>query len=363
MTLRRNSGRRSRKAGLPPGTLVYTGEVRASAPRMTVFDYAGGWCDERDVKTVAELFKSKRKGTVRWIDVDGLQQTSILEAIGNEYDIHKLVLEDILQTGQRPKLEDYDDYLFVVMKMLRYNSVRRAVDAEQVGLVIGPNYVLSFQEGLEGDVFEPIRQRLRSHKGHLRNLGADYLAYSLLDAIVDQYFLILEELGDRIEDVEEELLNEPTRSTLDRIYRLKREMLTVRKSIWPLREVASQLQRGESTMVKRSTRVYLRDLYDHTIAVLDTLENEREVVAGMLDIYLSSVSNRLNEVMKVLTIIATIFIPLTFIVGVYGMNFDPDRGPLSMPELRWAWGYPAVMVFMAGIGLTMLYYFRKKKWF
>ncbi|MEX2089708.1 MAG: magnesium/cobalt transporter CorA [Bacteroidota bacterium] len=363
MKLRRTAGRRSRKAGLPPGTLVYTGEARTTAPKISVFDYAQGWCDERNVKTAEEALQTKRKGSVRWIDVDGLQQTSILETIGNEYGIHKLVLEDILQTGQRPKLEDYDDYLFVVLKMLRYNSIRRVVDTEQVALVIGPKYILSFQEGVEGDVFEPIRQRLRNHKGHLRSLGPDYLAYSLLDAIVDQYFLILEELEDRVEDVEEELLNEPTRSTMDKIYRLKREMLTVRKSIWPLREVTGQLQRGESTIIKRPTRIYLRDLYDHTVAVLDTLENEREVIAGMLEIYLSSVSNRLNEVMKVLTIIATIFIPLTFVVGVYGMNFDPDSGPLSMPELRWAWGYPAVMVIMAGIGLTMLYYFRKKKWF
>lgn len=363
MKQRRTTGRRSRKAGLPPGTLVFTGEARSTPARITVFDYARTWCDERTLTKVEDVLQPSKKGGIRWIDVDGLHQTSILETIGNKYGIHRLVMEDILQIGQRPKLEDYGGYLFVVLKMLRYNSVRQAVEAEQVSLVIGKKFVLSFQEGLEGDVFEPIRHRLRNQKGHVRGLGADYLAYSLLDAIVDQYFLILEELDDRIEDVETELLAEPTRTTLDKIYRLKREMMTVRKSIWPLREVTSQLTRDESSIIKQSTRLFLRDLYDHTVAVLDTLENEREVIAGMLDIYLSSVSNRLNEVMKVLTIIATIFIPLTFIVGVYGMNFDPDSGPLNMPELHWAWGYPAVMSFMAGIGLTMLYYFKKKKWF
>ncbi len=363
MTMERLAGRRSRKAGLPPGTLVFTGVQRLGEPKISVFDYQRGWCEERLVKKVSELLTPKKKSTIRWINIDGLQNTHLLEEIGKAYGIHSLVLEDILQTGQRPKLEDYEEYLFIVLKMLRYEPMRRIVTTEQVSLIVGPDYVISFQEGLEGDVFEPIRQRLRTRKGIVRNQGADYLAYSLVDAIVDQYFVILEEIGERIEDVEVELLANPTKATLNEIYHLKRELLLLRKSIWPLREVVGQLQRGESHLIRRNTRIYLRDLYDHAIAVLDTLENEREIIAGMLDIYLSSVSNRLNEVMKVLTIIATIFIPLTFIVGIYGMNFDPSASPWNMPELRWYWGYPAIMGTMAVLGLLMLYVFKRKKWF
>lgn len=358
----RLTGIRSTKAGLPPGTLVHVGTKRLRGQKITVFDYARGTCVEQSPQSLDSILDRRKKGSVRWIDIDGLQPVEALEKLGGHFGMHKLVLEDILQTGQRPKMEDYDDYLFIVLKMLRYNETTKLVDVEQVSLVLGSTFVLSFQEGLEGDVFGAIRDRLRTRKGQVRNLGADYLAYSLLDAIVDQYFVILESLGDRIEDIEQELLNTPTKDTLQEIYRLKRELLLVRKSIWPLREVVGQLQREDSSIIKEGTRVFLRDLYDHTVAVVDTLENEREIIAGMIDIYLSSVSNRLNEVMKLLTIIATIFIPLTFIAGIYGMNFDPDTSPWSMPELRWYWGYPVVMGVMGLIGLVMLVYFRKKKW-
>jgi len=359
----RLTGARSKKAGMAPGTLVYVGEGRLAEPKISVFEYSESWCEDREIVNIEDAFGGKRKPAVRWINIDGLQRVEMLETIGRLYGIHHLVLEDILQTAQRPKTEDYDDYLFIVLKMLRYNSGTGEVDAEQVSFVVGANVLFTFQEGLEGDVFESIRARLRARKGQIRSHGADYLAYSLIDAIVDHYFVILEALGDRIDDVEEELLNSPTKETLHEIYRLKRELLLVRKAVWPLREVVGQLQRGDSSLVRKATRLYLRDLYDHTVAVVDTLENEREVIAGMIDIYLSSVSNRLNEVMKVLTIIATIFIPLTFIVGVYGMNFDPDTSPLNMPELRWYWGYPAIMLVMTTIGVVMLSYFKRKKWF
>jgi magnesium transporter len=252
-------------------------------------------------------------------------------------------------------MEDYGDYLYVVVKMLHDKGKTGQVEAEQVSLIIGPNFVFSFQEG-EGDVFEPIRERIRNGKGRLRKMGADYLAYSLLDAIVDYYFVILEKLGERVEFLEEELVTNPKTQTLQEIHHLKREMIFLRKAVWPLREVIGALERGESPLIQKGTSLYLRDVYDHTIQAIDTVETFRDMVSGMLDIYLSSVSNRLNAVMKVLTIIATVFMPLTFLAGVYGMNFK------YMPELEWRWGYPLVWAVMIGIGGVMLIYFKRKKW-
>jgi magnesium transporter len=252
-------------------------------------------------------------------------------------------------------LEDFGDYIFVVLKTFSYNHQSDELEPEQISLILGPSFVVSFQER-EGDVFNPIRERIRSNKGRIRRMGADYLAYSLLDSIVDHYFIVLEQVGEEVEFLEEELVTNPTPETLQTIHNLKREMLFLRKSVWPLREVIGALERGESSLIKESTGIYLRDVYDHTIQVIDTIETFRDMISGMLDIYLSSVSNRMNEVMKVLTIIATIFIPLTFIAGIYGMNFQ------YMPELEWRWGYPMVWVVMLAIGVLMLIYFRKKDW-
>ena len=255
---------------------------------------------------------------------------------GSATDFHPLVLEDILNTDQRPKMEEYGDYLYIVLKMLHDKGKGNQIEAEQVSLVLGPNFVFSFQES-GGDVFDQIRERLRTGKGRLRKMGADYLAYTLVDAIVDYYFVILEKLGERIELLEEELVAHPRTETLKEIHTLKREMIFLRKAVWPLREVISGLQRGESPLVQKTTGIYLRDVYDHTIQVIDTIETFRDMLSGVLDIYLSSVSNRLNPVMKVLTIIATVFMPLTFLAGVYGMNFK------YMPELEWRWGYPVAL--------------------
>jgi magnesium transporter len=292
---------------------------------------------------------------ITWLDIDGVHQTEILEVVGAHANLHPLVIEDIHNTYQRPKVEDYEDYLYIVLKMISWDGDSTEIQAEQVSLILGQNYVLSFKED-PGDIFDPIRTRLREGKGRLRKLGADYLAYSLLDQVVDHYFLVLENLGEQIEDLEEELVTNPDASTLQTIHHLKRELIFLRKSVWPLREAISSLERGESPLFKPETLVYLRDVYDHTIQVIDTIETFRDMVSGMLDIYLSSVSNRMNEVMKVLTIIATIFIPLTFIAGIYGMNFA------NMPELQWPWGYFMVWGVMIIIFIGMLIFFKRKKW-
>ncbi|PIX23878.1 MAG: magnesium and cobalt transport protein CorA [Deltaproteobacteria bacterium CG_4_8_14_3_um_filter_45_9] len=347
--------KRSKKAGLPPGTLVHIGEKKAETPKITIMDYDEAHFQEKETKTIEECLLFKDKPTVTWINIDGLHQVEILERLGECYGLHPLVLEDILDTDQRPKMEDYGEYLFIVLRMLNYNDKSSEIEAEQISLILGTNFVLSFQEK-EGDTFNPIRERIRNSKGRIRRMGADYLSYSLLDSIVDNYFIILEKLGEKIEFLEDELVTRPTPETLQIIHHLKREMIYLRKAVWPLREVIGSLERGEPPLVKETIRVYLRDVYDHTIQVIDTIETFRDMVSGMLDIYLSSISNRLNAVMKVLTIIATIFMPLTFLAGIYGMNFK------YMPELEWRWSYPVVWLIMVGIGVSMLLYFRKKKW-
>jgi magnesium transporter len=345
----------SNKVGLPPGTLVHIGERKTEEVKIAIIDYDQKDYQEKEAEKIEECFPFKDKPTVTWINIDGLQEVEIIEKIGAHFGIHPLVLEDIVHTGQRPKAEDLGDYLFIVLKMLYHDESEDEMMGEQVSLLLGPNYVISFQER-EGDIFNPIRERIRNSKGRIRKAGADYLAYALLDAIVDHYFVILEKLGEKIESLEEELVTNPTPETLQVIHTLKRNLIFLRKSVWPLREVISGLERGESPLITEPTGIYLRDVYDHTIQVIDTIETFRDMVSGMLDIYLSSISNRMNEVMKVLTIIATIFIPLTFIAGVYGMNFK------FMPELEWHWGYFVALVVMGSIVGSMVLYFKRKRW-
>lgn len=349
------TNRRSKKSGLPPGSLVHVGERKMETVRITVMDYDEQNFEEKEVRSIEECFPFKSTPTVTWINIDGIHNVEVIEKLGKEFEMHPLILEDILDTGQRPKCEDLERYMFIVLKMLGYDDKKNGVTAEQVSFVLGSNFVISFQERV-GDVFEQIRERIRGAKGRIRKMGADYLAYVLIDAVVDNYFVILEKLGERIESIEEELVAEPDEKTLHQIHSVKREMISLRKSVWPLREVVNGLQRTESALVADTTSVYLRDVYDHTIQVIDTIESFRDTVSGMLDIYLSSISNRMNAVMKVLTIIATIFIPLTFIAGVYGMNFK------YMPELGWRWSYPLVWLIIIIVGGCMLVYFRKKKW-
>ena len=347
--------RTSKKAGLPPGTLVHIGERKTERVQITLIDYDETQFKQEEIKTVEECFPFKDKPTVTWINIDGLHDVQVIEKIGQHFNLHPLLLEDILNTEQRPKMEDFGDYIFLVVKMLYYNDQAEQVEAEQVSLILGSSWVISFQER-PGDVFNAVRERIQKGKGRIRKMGADYLAYSLLDAIVDNYFIIMEKFGDRIEDTETELAASPTRQTLQAIRTIKREMIFLRKSVWPLRELVSSLERGESPLIHESIGVYLRDVYDHTIQVIDTVESFRDMISGMLDIYLSSISNRMNEVMKVLTIFAAIFIPLTFVVGIYGMNFE------YIPELKWHWGYFGVLAIMASIAGVMLFYFKRKRW-
>jgi magnesium transporter len=346
----------SKKIGLSPGTLVHIGKKKIEKVRIRLIDYDETELQEKEPKTIEECFPFKDLPTVTWVNIDGLHDVKVMEKVGKHFGLHPLVLEDILNTEQRPKIEDFDQYLFIVLKMLFCDEDDGEIRAEQISLVVGSNFVLSFQERV-GDIFNPLRDRIRQAKGRVRKMGPDYLAYSLLDAVVDNYFVVLEKLGEQIEGMEEELVSNPTPETLQRLHNLKREMIFLRKSVWPLREVVSRLERGESPLIKEGTGIYLRDVYDHTIQVIDTIETYRDMLSGMLDIYLSSISNRMNQVMKVLTIIATIFIPLTFVAGIYGMNFE------YMPELRWHWFYPkAFWLVMLGIAAVMLVYFRRKRW-
>ncbi len=347
--------KRSKKAGLPPGTLVHIGEERGEKTKIHVSEYDEQDFREEDLTLLPECFSFPGPPKTAWINVTGLHQADILEKLGGCFDLHPLLLEDVLNTDQRPKVEDYGENLFIVLKALSYSDHTGEIGADQVSLVVRPHSLLSFQER-EADLFAPIQERLRNGKGRLRKTGPDYLTYLLIDLVVDRYFVVLEKLGDKIEGLEEKLIGDPTPTVLREIQKLKRDMLVLRRWVWPLREVISSLERGEQEIFRDSTRLYLRDVYDHTIQVMDTIEVFRDMLSGMLDIYLSSVSNRLNAVMKVLTIIATIFMPLTFIAGVYGMNFK------YMPELDWRWGYPAVLVAMAGIAVFMLAIFKRKKW-
>jgi magnesium transporter len=347
--------KRSRKLGLPPGTLVHIGERRTDSIRITAIDYDERHCEERTVTEIKECVPLAGTASTRWINVSGLNPVTIIEQIGQQFQLHPLLLEDVVNTDQRPKLDDYGTYLFIVLKMLYREAQADSITVEQVSLILGPQFVISFQENGQ-DVFEPVRNRLRNGKGRIRTMGADYLTYALIDAIVDHYFTILETLGERIEFLEEHLVKRPQPETLEGIHEAKRELLFLRRAVWPLREVINTLQRGDSPLIKEATRIYLRDVYDHAVQVIDNIETFREMVSSMLDIYLSSISYRINAVMKVLTVITTIFMPLTFIAGVYGMNFK------YMPELESPWGYPAVVVVMAIIAAIMLIYFRKKEW-
>ena len=347
--------KRLKKAGLPPGSLVHIGERKLESVRITFIDYDEQNFQEKQIDNIEECFGFKGTPTVTWINIDGLHQTDIIERLGKHFELHPLILEDILNTAQRPKAEDLGNYIFIVLRMLSYDDQAQAVQSEQVSMVLGQNCVISFQENV-GDVFEQIRDRIRNAKGRIRKMGPDYLLYALLDAIVDNYFVILEKLGEKIEVQEEALVHDPVDETLHQIHALKRELIGLRRSVWPLRELVGGIERSESVLIKESTGMYLRDVYDHTIQVIDTVESYRDMVSGMLDIYLSSISNRMNAVMKVLTIVATIFIPLTFIAGIYGMNFK------YMPELEWRLGYAVVWIVMLIVAAIMLIYFKKKKW-
>ena len=337
------------------GNLLHPTDKEKKKVKITVFDYDEKQYQEAEAKTIEECFPYRDEPTVTWINIDGIHQSDIIEKIGSHYNMHPLILEDITNTEQRPKIEDFGDYIFIVLKMIHHGEKEHEIMAEQVSLILGSNFVISFQE-TEGDTFNTVRDRIRTGKGRIRKMKADYLAYVLIDSIIDEYFSILENLGEDTESIEDEVIARPDVKTLHKIHNLKREILFLRRSIWPLREVISNIQRSELTLIHKSTRIYLRDAYDHTIQIIDSVETLRDLLAGILDIYLSTISNRMNEIMKVLTIIATIFIPLTFITGIYGMNFK------FMPELDWKWSYPIALLLMFGVAVLIGIYFRRKKW-
>jgi magnesium transporter len=347
---------RSKKIGMSPGSIVYIGERKDVNVKIQIIDYTKHDVMESEVSDIKTCLPFiKKKDSVTWFNITGIHDTQLIASIGSQFGLHSLVLEDIANSEQRPKIDDYDDYLFTVLKMLYSEKSTHTIVHEQVSMVVAPSYVISFQTFAD-DVFDPVRNRIKQGRGHIRTKGSDYLAYALIDTIVDNYFKVLEELGDKIEALDNYVISDPQTEVLHEIQQLKREVLYLRKSTWPLREITGTLLKGESPVIQDATHIYLKDVHDHTVQVLETVEIYRDMLSTILDIYLSSLSHRMNEVMKVLTIMATIFIPLTFIAGIYGMNFK------RMPELEWNWAYPLLLVIMVVIFIGMLIWFKRKKW-
>ncbi len=343
-----------KKPGLPPGTMVHTGKKHRENINIQLANYTSQNYENVTLHNIEEAKSFIDKPGTTWMNISGVHDINVLQKLGLHFDIHPLVLEDIVNTIQRPKLETFDKYLYVVIRSLNFNKDNE-VESEQVSLVLFSNILFSFQEGRQ-EVFKPIYDRLTVDDSRIRKLGTDYLMYALMDCIVDQYFTVLDKLGDKIEELEDAIMDNPDQKALHDIQQIRRELIYFRKAVWPLRDVLNSLYRDESKLIDPAMRIYLRDVYDHTIHIIDSIENYRDMVMSLVDTYMSGVSNRMNEVMKVLTIIATIFIPLTFIAGVYGMNFN------YMPELKMHWGYPITLVIMFLISIFMLIFFRRKKW-
>jgi magnesium transporter len=343
------------KIGQIPGSVIYTGKRSEQKLFIEAFDFDKENCVEKELKTAEESIDFRHTNTITWINLNGLNHVNEIEKLGKYYDLHPLVLEDIVNIKQRPKIDEYDDYIFVVLKMLYYDDNEKIV-SEQVSFILGKNYVLSFQES-DGDVFDDVRDRIRQGKGRVRTMQSDYLLYVLIDAIVDHYFSVIETLGDKIEDFETAIFSGNANDEVSKdIQDLKREILRVRRAIFPLREVINRIEKNESPLIHKKTITYFRDVYDHLIQVSENIDIYREMIWSLMDMYMTTISNKMNEVMKVLTIMASIFIPLTFIAGVYGMNFN------YMPELQFKYGYFVIWVIMIVTFLGMLYYFKRKKW-
>lgn len=355
-----------RKApGEKPGTIVHTGERRMETMRMTVHDFDHEHYDVIPIQRIERSETYLTDPSKTWIEVRGLHDIESLKTVWDYFGLHPLIQEDIVSTSQRPKVEHYDNTIFVVMRLLipqTNDAGERVLHSEQMSLVLGKNYVLSFQES-DHDFFDPIYRRLQQETTRLRRFGPDYLLYALMDTVVDYYFQVLDLIGEEIEEVEESLLEDPQDEDLARIHTLRRDVIYLRKSVWSLRDGINTLIRDDSPLIDEEVKVFVRDVYDHLVQVIDSIETSREMIMGMFDMYMSFVSNKMNEVMKVLTIIATIFIPLTFIAGIYGMNFDPEASPWNMPELGWAYGYPFSLALMVILTIVMVIYFRRKGWF
>ncbi len=341
------------KIGLPPGSLVYVGKPSNERVKITLIEYNENEFFEKEYYDLSECLKEVKPGFVKWLDIDGVHKVELIEAIGKTYGIHPLTLEDIVHLDQRPKFEEYDNYVMGVMKMISYNN---KVDSEQLSLLLLKDTVITFQEPNNYDAFDVIRNRLRQAKGRVRKLGADYLFYALMDAVVDCYFHALEKIGDEVEDIEEEIIHNSSKSSLKKLYALKRELIFLRKQAWPIRDLISNMIRSETELITENTGLFLRDLLDHSIRIIDSIETYRDLLSGIMDVHFSNTSHKMNEVMKFLTIMSTLFIPVTFVVGIYGMNFE------YMPELKSAYGYPITWGVMIAMMLGQLIFFRKKGW-
>jgi magnesium transporter len=342
--------------GSAPGTLV--GEPGLPPTTIRVIAYGSEGLEEHAVPRVEELQAILGRQPVTWIDIDGLGDAETVRKIGEIFHLHPLAQEDILNTYQRAKVEPYGEHLFVVLRM--FSMIAGALQAEQFSLFFGPGVLISFQQ-VPGDCLDPVRERLR-RGGSIRDRGADFLAYALLDTIIDAYFPVIEDCGTRLEEVELEVLSRPGPHVVRRIHEIRSDLLVLRRAVWPLRDAVNALVRDPHPVIRDETRVFLRDCYDHTVQIMDLVETFRELAAGLTDIYLSSLGQKTNETMRLLTVISTVFIPLTFLAGLWGMNFDPGSSPLNMPELRWRWGYPLALLIMFGLGLVMLVMFRKRGW-
>jgi magnesium transporter len=346
--------------GTAPATLVVPPEYQGQQPVVTLIEYDAHSIEERKIETMDELLPCLDNDKVSWINVDGLGDPEFFQRLGRQFRIHPLALEDLFNIGQRPKIDEYDRQLFIVLDMA-YENKKEEVVFEQVCIVLAENFVITIQED-PGDVFDPVRQRLREGAGNARFMKADYLAYALIDAVIDQYFPIIESLGESMDHLQETLLDQPTRERVRELHELKRLISRIRRAVWPQREVLGRLMRDETGLIAPRTKPFFRDCYDHTVIMLDLLETFRDATRNIMDIYLSSISIRTSEIMKVLTVISSIFIPLTFIAGVYGMNFDPKLGPFNMPELEWPFGYPFAICLMLAVAIGMIVFFKRKKW-
>ncbi|OCR01779.1 magnesium and cobalt transport protein CorA [Oscillatoriales cyanobacterium USR001] len=347
--------------GDPPGTLDL--EEDALAPDIVLIDYNEAGATRLKLNFPQEVAPYLDTESVSWVDVLGLGNNETWRQMGEVFDLHPLAQEDVVNVPQRPKVVDYEDQLLIIAWMVMLKEESDTFHKEQVSLILGRHYLVTVQEEPDYDCFGPVRDRIRTGKGIVRKQGADYLAYCLLDSIIDGFFPVLEGYGERIEELEDEVVMNPTRQTLGRIYEIRRELLTLRRAIWPQRDAINSLIRDGNNLITPEVRIYLRDCYDHTVQVMDIVESYRELSSGLMDVYLSSVGNKMNEVMKFLTVISTIFIPLTFVVGIYGMNFNTEKSPLNMPELNWYLGYPLCWGVMMAIASSLIYFFWRRGWF
>lgn len=351
----KSRAKNSDKSGLAPGSLIHIGDIHHPDTHLTLIDYSEHHCEQRSLSSLEDVLEYRNKDSITWVTIEGLADASIVKSIGKHFNIHPLVQEDILNTHQRPKLEEHEDYLYIVLKSLAPDNNQFDIAYEQVSLIVFKNFIFAFKEKTDS-LFSLVSTRIENSHGRIRNLGSDYLMYSLLDTIVDQNFGVLDQLDETLAALEDDIFTDPTPTMLEKIHQIKLEVIKMRRYIAPVRDLSANLLRSESELIHSSTHLYLRDVHDHVMRIIESIETHRDILASLLDIYLSSVSSKLNEVMKILTIFSAIFIPLTFVAGIYGMNFK------HMPELDWKWGYPSVWVAFITIAISLYFFFKRKGW-